>query len=179
MSHKISDSPLKSIIRDQFDDHFLWLTESKKGGHTPEISTAKFVIRQYLAKKDPDMPSSQIEKYFTSNNIAMVMKLLEEFYKKKGVFVAKVKSSRSPSSKRKSSHSKSPKKATPKKATPKKKASPKRKSEKESRKSKPPQKKPSRVSASQKRKPAKESRRAGKESRHAGKESRRRKAGKK
>jgi len=160
MSHTVSDSAAKDIIREQFDDHFLWLTESK-GGHTPSVSTAKFVIRQYLSKKKPDISSSQIEKYFTSNNIDRVMKLLERFYKEKGVFVAKAKPSRSPSSgsKRKTSRTKK---------SPKRKTAPKRKAEKESRKAKSPKKPKTvkRTSVSSKRKPGKESRRAGKDSRH-------------
>lgn len=137
MSHTLSEKPLHDVIRNEFDEHFLWLTESKKGGHAPEVSTAKFIIRRYLNAKKPDISSAQIEKYFTPHNIAAVMKLLEKFYKEKGVFSSRPKPSRSRSPKRKISR-KSPKKKT---------TSRKRKPSKESRRT------------TTARKPAKESRR--------------------
>jgi hypothetical protein len=137
----LAPKTLNDIVHKVFDDHFLWLTESKGGGNTPDKSTAKFIIRQYLLKKNPDITSNKIEKYFTEHNIAMVMRLLEKFYKSRGVYKEKVVRSRS----------KSPKKRkTKKKSTSRKSSKTSRKFKSPSRKSKSP------------RKSSKSSRRAGK-----------------
>lgn len=100
---------IKDTIEGEFDDHFLWLTE-KHGRHTPEKTTAKYIIRKYLLKKNPDITSSQIEKYFTPHNVSRVLGLLEKFYKSKGVLAPK-KSRRKASSRKTKSPRKSPKKS--------------------------------------------------------------------
>lgn len=90
--------PLRRLTKDHIEktikELFVEFPDLGEGrnGYYPRDHTVKFVIRQALEKLDKGSGySNDTEKYFSTTNLQTTFKLLEKFFKDKGILAAKYK----------------------------------------------------------------------------------------
>jgi hypothetical protein len=91
-SRKISSTKLRSIIEKTFEE-FPDMDQRKDGMHQPHLHSVNNILRQVLAKMDPEMAYSYEKRapYWTKENAKKVYKALVAFYKERGVLASKFK----------------------------------------------------------------------------------------
>jgi hypothetical protein len=91
-NRKISSTKLRAIIEKTFDE-FPDMDQRKDGMHEPHLYSVNNILRQVLAKMDPEMAHSYEKRapYWTKENAKKVYKALVAFYKERGVLASKFK----------------------------------------------------------------------------------------
>lgn len=91
-NRKISSIKLRAIIEKTFDE-FPDMDQRKDGMHEPHLYSVNNILRQVLAKMDPEMAHSYEKRapYWTKENAKKVYKALVAFYKERGVLASKFK----------------------------------------------------------------------------------------